>query len=51
MLWVIDEIYANALTAVGDLVTALRLLAGDPMVRLPRLLLGAYIKHYERMER
>lgn len=47
ILWVIDELYANELISVDNLLVALRLLAGDVAVRLPRRLLGAYIRRYE----
>ena len=46
-LWVVDEIHKNQLSAARILCAALRLLAGDPAVRLPRRELAAYIKRYE----
>ncbi len=49
VLWVIDEIHRNKLTAAEVLYAALRLLAEDPTVRLPRRELTAYIKRYESM--
>ena len=49
VLWVIDEIHRNQLTAAEVLYAALRLLAEDPTVRLPRRELIAYIKRYESM--
>lgn len=49
ILWVIDQLHANALVAPGELARALRMFAGDPTVRLPRQALAAYIKRYERM--
>ena len=49
VLWVIDEIHRNQLTAAEVLYAALRLLAEDPTVRLPRRELTAYIKRYESM--
>jgi predicted nucleic acid-binding protein len=47
VLWVIDEIHANALAAAEDLLAALRLFAEDVTVRLPRRSLALYIKRYE----
>ena len=47
VLWVIDEIHANGLAQVEDILTALRLFADDVTVRLPRRSLAAYIGRYE----
>ena len=49
VLWVIDEIHRNQLTAAEVLYAALRLLAEDPTVRLPHRELTAYIKRYRSM--
>jgi hypothetical protein len=49
VLWVIDELYENRIAAPGDIVTALRLFAGDVTVRLPRSSVAAYVKRYESM--
>jgi hypothetical protein len=46
-LWVLDEIHQNRLRTAKILCAALRLLAGDPAVRLPRRELIAYLKRYE----
>jgi hypothetical protein len=48
-LWVVDELHKNRLSAAKILCAALRLLAGDPAVRLPRRDLAAYIKRYENL--
>ena len=48
-LWVVDEIHQNRLSPAKILCAALRLLAGDPAVRLPRRELAAYIKRYESL--
>lgn len=50
VLWVIDEIYRNGLVGTEDIVTVLRLFIDDPTVRLPRRLLGTYVKRYETMD-
>jgi predicted nucleic acid-binding protein len=47
LLWVIDEIHRHRLSAAKVLCAALRLLAGDPAVRLPRRELAGYIRRYE----
>ena len=46
-LWVIDQIHEHRLSTAKTLCEALRLLAGDPAVRLPRMELAAYLKRYE----
>ena len=46
VLWVIDELHANRISEAGILLTALRVLADDPTVRLPRQELTAYLKRY-----
>lgn len=46
VLWVIDELQAHAISTAGILLAALRLLASDPTVRLPRSELAAYLKRY-----
>jgi predicted nucleic acid-binding protein len=48
-LWVIDEIHQKQLSTAKTLCAALRLLAGDPAVRLPRRELAAYVKRYENL--
>ena len=48
-LWVVDEIHQNRLSTAKILCAALRLLAGDPAVRLPRRELAAYLKRYESL--
>jgi hypothetical protein len=48
-LWVVDELHKNRLSAAKILCAALRLLAVDPAVRLPRRDLAAYIKRYENL--
>lgn len=50
LLWVIDEINANALAAADEILAALRTLSDDPTARLPRRLLAAYIRRYEKAE-
>jgi predicted nucleic acid-binding protein len=45
-LWVIDEIHQNRLSTAKALCSALRLLAGDPAVRLPRKEMATYLKRY-----
>jgi predicted nucleic acid-binding protein len=50
VLWVIDEIYRNALRTPAQLVPALRLFADNSTVRLPRRLLYTYIRHYENVD-
>jgi hypothetical protein len=47
VLWAVDEIYANTLAGVEDILTALRLFSDDATVRLPRRSLAVYIKRYE----
>ncbi len=46
-LWVVDEIHQNRLSPEKILCAALRLLAGDPAVRLPQRELAAYIKRFD----
>lgn len=46
-LWVVDEIHQHKLSTANVLCGALRLLADDPAVRLPRRDLAAFIKRYE----
>jgi len=46
VLWVIDELQAHAISTAGILLTALRVLASDPTVRLPPQELAAYLKRY-----
>lgn len=48
-LWVIDQIHQHRLSTAKTLCEALRLLAGDPAVRLPRKELAAYLKRYEEL--
>jgi hypothetical protein len=48
-LWVVDEIHQNRLSTAKILCAALRLLAGDPAVRLPRRELTAFIRRYESL--
>lgn len=50
VLWVVDEIYRNGLAAAEDILTVLRLFVGDPTIRLPRRLLGVYVKRYESLD-
>ncbi len=47
VLWVVDEIHYNGLVPAGEILTALRSLASDQTVRLPRRQLIAYIKRYK----
>jgi predicted nucleic acid-binding protein len=47
VLWVVDEIYRTGLVGAENILTVLRLFADDPTVRLPRRVLGAYMKRYE----
>jgi hypothetical protein len=49
-LWVVDEIHQKQLSTAKILCAALRLLAGDPAVRLPRRELAAYVKRYEGLQ-
>src|SRR5262249_52369529 len=49
VLWVIDQIHRNGLTAAKILHAALLLFEEDRTVRLPRRELIAYIKRYERI--
>jgi predicted nucleic acid-binding protein len=46
VLWVIDELHYHAQSTAEAILIALRLLAADPTVRLPRRELAAYIKRY-----
>lgn len=46
VLWVIDELHANAISAAGTLLAALQAMASDPTVRLPPQELAAYLKRY-----
>jgi len=48
-LWIVDEIHQHKLRVAEALCAALRLLAGDPAVRLPKRELAAYIKRYEKL--
>lgn len=50
VLWVFDEIQRNRLTSAATLLSALRVFSADPMVRLPRREVDAYIKRYESMK-
>jgi predicted nucleic acid-binding protein len=50
VLWVVDEIHHNGLVPTEDLLAALRSLASDRTVRLPRRQLIAYIKRYQSEE-
>ena len=45
-LWVVDELYRCEISAANALCSALRFLADDPAVRLPRRELALYIKRY-----
>jgi hypothetical protein len=47
LLWIVDEIHAKALHTSADIAAALRVLAADESVRLPRRELRAAIKKYE----
>ncbi len=47
VLWVVDEIHANGLTAAASLHAALLLLSADSTIRLPRRELTAAIKRYD----
>jgi predicted nucleic acid-binding protein len=49
-LWVVDELHLKQLSTAKILSAALRLLAGDPAVRLPRRELAAYVKRYEGLQ-
>lgn len=49
-LWIVDEIHQHKLSTVNVLSAALRILADDPAVRLPRSALAAIIKKYEAMK-
>jgi predicted nucleic acid-binding protein len=46
VLWVIDEIHRNRVTAAATLLAALRAFSVDPTVRLPRRELAAFIRRY-----
>jgi predicted nucleic acid-binding protein len=46
VLWVIDELGAHKISAVGMLHAALQAMAKDPTVRLPAHELAAYLKRY-----
>jgi predicted nucleic acid-binding protein len=46
-LWIVDEIHHHKLGTADALCGALRLLAADPAVRLPKRELAAFIKLYE----
>jgi predicted nucleic acid-binding protein len=46
-LWIVDEIHRHRLGAAAELRTALRLLDGDPSVRLPKGELAAIIQRFE----
>jgi predicted nucleic acid-binding protein len=48
-LWLVDEIHQHRLTTAKILCAALRLLAVDPAVRLPRRELASYIKRFESL--
>jgi predicted nucleic acid-binding protein len=50
ILWIIDQIYANRLKTGRTLHRALRLLAKDPAVRLPRPELSVFLKRYQDLE-
>lgn len=50
ILWVIDEIHGNRLKSGRTLHAALRVLANDPAVRLPKPELSAFLKRYEDLE-
>jgi hypothetical protein len=43
VVWVIDEIHAKELAAIGDILSALRLFTDDITVRLPRRSLATHI--------
>lgn len=46
-LWVIDQIHQHRLSVAKILSEALRSLAADPAVRVPRREVAAYIRRYE----
>lgn len=46
VLWVVDELHVHAVSGKGTLQTALRVMANDPTVRLPKQELAAYLKRY-----
>jgi len=48
-LWILDEIHQHKLSATDVLCTALRLLADDPAVQLPKSDLTALIKRFQNM--
>jgi len=50
ILWVIDQMYANGLKTGRTLHRALRALADDPAVRLPKPELSAFLKRFEDLE-
>jgi hypothetical protein len=47
---VIDQLHDHRLSAAKVLCDTLRLLAGDPAVRLPRKELAAYLKRYDGLQ-
>jgi len=49
-LWVVDELYRCEVSAADVLCGALRLLADDPAVRLPRRELALSIKRYGALQ-
>lgn len=51
VLWVLDEIHRNRLATPGTLLSALRLFAADPTVRLPSRDLAASLNRYEILVR
>ena len=48
-LWIIDEMHRHQLRSVELLCAAMRVLANDPAVRVPKRDLAAYVKRYEDM--
>ena len=46
VLWVVDELHAHRVCAMGTLHTALQMLASDITVRLPPQELAAFLKRY-----
>jgi predicted nucleic acid-binding protein len=47
VLWVLDEIHRHEVTTPAILLSALRLFAADPTVRLPGRDVAAYLNRYE----
>jgi len=50
VLWTLDELHCNCLATPATVLAALRIIADDPAVRLPRQEVATSIKRYQGMQ-